>query len=143
VVIGAVVVVGALFVLGGGDGGGGGRSGPTSATKLVAGDCFEGSTGDAKVDVVGCDERHDGEVFAVVDFERGRVGFPGAVALEDFASDGCGDRFDTYVGASTDPADLDVVPLIPTADQWNAGEREVTCRAVDAGGGTLEGSIAD
>ena len=136
------MVVGALFVLGGGDGGGGGRSGPTSATKLVAGDCFEGSTGDAKVDVVDCGERHDGEVFAVVDFGGGRVTFPGARALEAFASDECGDRFDSYVAASTDPVDLDIVPLIPTADQWNAGEHEVTCRAVDAGGGTLEGSIA-
>jgi molecular chaperone DnaK len=144
-VVGAVVIVGgAVFALGGGGGGNGGSRGPTAVTGLTKGNCFEGSRSVTKVDVVGCNDPHDGEVFAVVGYGGDRVGYPGTQALENFADRECSARLERYIGdALTDPADLEIVPLTPSADQWNTGEREVTCWAVDADGGKLEDSIAE
>lgn len=146
-IVGAVVVVGgAALMLGSGDGGSGGGSGGgrTPITELAKGDCFEGSASADNVDVVGCGDPHDGEVFAVVDYGGERVGYPGAQPLEAFGSDECSDRLDAYIADSTVSAsDLEVVPLVPTADQWNAGEREVTCWAGDAAGSKLESSISE
>ena len=49
-----------------------------------------------------------------------------------------------YYGAETGVAaanGLELSPIAPSQEQWDAGETETYCLAVDADGGSLQGAI--
>jgi len=134
----AVLIGGAVLVLGGGDGGSDGRRGRVSFFTLEPGECWNEVANPDNASVVDCDRPHDGEAFATVRHQA--VSFPGQVALDAFAADECRERLERY--APDAPFDIDATWSYPTAAGWESGERAVVCSAVDAGGGKLDGSVA-
>ena len=99
-----------------------------SVFSLAVGTCFDDAGLEDEeiysVDDLSCDTPHDNEVFALFDLTGSE--FPGDLVL-DLASDGCVERFDAYVGIAYFESDLDVFPIYPTAESWDAGDREVVC----------------
>ncbi|WP_137145876.1 septum formation family protein [Mycolicibacterium sp. CR10] len=125
-IIGAVllvVVVGGLIlqaILG---------SGNVTATDVQVGDCLaEIPDGDkvVRVQTVGCDQPHAGEVFAVISMPDGD--FPGEAAVEAY-HEKCGPELSTYSPAAMTDDSVQLYVLYPTADTWANGDRAVTCIA--------------
>ncbi len=111
------------------------------------GDCL-GSVGEpsdegvSSLSAVPCDEPHDSEVFALVDHPgEPDAEFPGDEALADFAQERCAEEFATYVGLAYVDSRYGIATLMPSADTWADGDRELVCRATDFGGGQLTGSV--
>lgn len=127
------------------------EGGEESVFDLNIGDCFDDPEDNAEglvsdLALIPCDEPHDNEVFALVDYpaEDGEA-FPGDDAIETFADEECLPIFEDYVGLPYDESVLLFAPVKPTADTWADGDREIVCLlyAVDADGNAeaLEGSM--
>jgi len=103
--------------------------GTVTATDVKVGDCLKeipGNTRVLTVDTVGCDEKHAGEVFAVLLMPDGD--FPGQPAIEQYQNK-CEPELATYApGAITDDS-VQLYVLYPTAETWEQGDRAVTCVA--------------
>jgi len=100
--------------------------------ELKIGQCFDdpdemGAVSD--VEVVDCDKAHDNEVFALFDMPDGD--FPGVSVVEQAASDGCYDAFESYVGIDYASSVLAASWLTPTPRSWDEGDHEVVCIAYD------------
>jgi hypothetical protein len=111
---------------------------------LEVGDCVNDETlpGEGRVvtvNLVHCGQPHDLEVFANATMPGGD--FPGDQAVERFGDRSCVARFKEYVGIPFRDSKLDYYSYWPTEDSWNAGDRVVTCAAVDPHGGKLTGSV--
>ncbi|NVN53074.1 hypothetical protein HLY00_5043 [Mycolicibacterium hippocampi] len=103
--------------------------GNVTATDVAVGDCLaEIPDGDEvlRVQTVGCDEPHAGEVFAVLLMPDGD--FPGMEAIEAY-HDKCGPELATYSPAAMTDDSVQLYVLYPTAETWAAGDRAVTCIA--------------
>ncbi|MFL5770078.1 MAG: septum formation family protein [Chloroflexota bacterium] len=137
VIIGAIVVGGLIFrdrISG-------------NAAELKVGDCFDTpTTADATVGDVQhhpCTEAHTAEVFFVGDHPAAN----GAAILNQddvfgYAMDTCLPALNTYTG--TDVAaegKYDMSAFYPADEDWNKGERGVTCYAILLDGGTMTSSI--
>lgn len=98
---------------------------------LEVGQCFQDPGGDAEVvtdiEVVGCEEPHDNEVFHV--FELEGDDFPGQDAAAAAAEDACyGATFEDYVGQPFATSEVEVFAITPTRESWEkADDREVVC----------------
>ena len=106
-----------------------------SAFDLGVGDCFdvtesEGADGAVveTVTLVGCDEPHRAEVFAIerLDADDDEP-FPGVEARDTDAMALCEPGFEEFVGISAAESELALVWLAPTEESWADGDREVTC----------------
>lgn len=111
---------------------------------LDVGDCFDddgSGAGGALTDVpvVDCDQPHDNEVFHTFEVEAQE--FPGEDALVTRAEEECIPAFAEYVGAEHATTDLEVFPITPTEDGWDAGDREVMCALYDLDRDELVGSM--
>lgn len=114
------------------------------------GQCFENPQIEndfmSDVDIVDCDAPHLAEVFAHVTVP-GDGEFPGATAVTAAAEPCVGDLFESYVGIDYDSSIYYVHTLTPTADSWDAGDRDVLCFVTDASelaaSGQIEGSVRD
>jgi hypothetical protein len=115
-----------------------------SVFDLEVGDCYDLPSGDVveEVQVVDCDEPHDQEVIALVQHPAGPdEAFPGGEEIGDFADDECIAEFERYVGVSYADSELLGFTLMPTAETWPVGDREIVC-AVYLEDGQLDGSVA-
>jgi hypothetical protein len=94
---------------------------------LDVGDCFDRpqSPDVTSVPTIDCAEPHDFEAYAVVDLEGDA--FPGVEEVDGLARDACTERFADYVGVPAGQSGLVIVPVVPTAEHWEADLREVTC----------------
>jgi hypothetical protein len=109
--------------------------------RIAVGDCYDDppSAEVERFDVVACDEPHDNEVFHV--FEVGGAEHPGREALLDEAAVRCrGDAFTDYVGVPLESSDLRVFQVLPTAETWRRGDREIVCVLYAPGGRPIAGS---
>ncbi|MFE3164638.1 DUF4190 domain-containing protein [Streptomyces sp. NPDC059224] len=104
----------------------------SSSLSLSTGDCFDtpdGSlNGDLVTDVthVGCDDAHDGEVFATYDLKG--ADYPGDDASGETADRRCYALEDTYAfDLWLVPDDVAVYYFTPSEDSWAAGDRSVVC----------------
>ncbi|HWB71157.1 MAG TPA: septum formation family protein, partial [Egibacteraceae bacterium] len=105
----------------------------TSVFDLAVGDCFhdrpdlQGPIGD--VEVVSCDQPHDNEVFALLNYPAGATDpYPGQEAVQNWAEENCqGSAFQAYVGMDYASSRYYTTYLSPTADTWEQGDREVVC----------------
>ncbi|MYR44364.1 DUF4190 domain-containing protein [Streptomyces sp. SID5910] len=120
--------------------------GEGTAYALAQGQCFTTPSGSLQgvtydVDVVPCDQEHDGEVFAAFDLPRGS--YPGDDEITRTADDRCYALQDAYaMDRWALPADVDVYYLTPTRQSWRMGDREVTCLFGNTDEqGTLTGSL--
>lgn len=89
-------------------------------------------------DVVPCDDPHDAEAFHRVDLADGS--YPGDAAVADRADALCLDEFEAYVGIDYYDSEYWIDWLVPTADGWASGDREVVCLLVSGDGSPLVGS---
>lgn len=105
-----------------------------SAGDLTVGDCFDVPAGEqdiADVQHHPCTESHTGEVFAVVT-NPSAEGTPPLTEtqLVDFLSTACVPLFTSYVGVEATTAGvLDFGAFYPGDEDWNNGDREITCYA--------------
>jgi hypothetical protein len=102
----------------------------SSSSSPAKGECFdspsglEGATYD--LDEVPCSGPHDGEVFAVVVLPSGD--FPGDASVTDTAEEKCYALRSAYaMDAWAVPDDVDVYYVVPSAESWDLGDREITC----------------
>ena len=133
-------------------GGGGGSSTDEAppaggGAPLPAGTCIvdDGRGADVtSVEVIECQVEHTGEVFAATTIARpAEAGYPGEdVLLEETRRLCLGSAFEDYVGVPYDSSGLFVYALMPTADTWVGGDRDVACVAYDITG-PLDASVRD
>jgi hypothetical protein len=120
IIIGAIVVFIAivLFVV----------RNNVAADDLKVGDCFEIPNGTSiqTVEKHPCNESHNGEVFFVGEYTGDT--YPISLSLNSYIEDSCVPAFETYVGRSADsePA-LSIGYFYPSRDNWNSGDRTITC----------------
>lgn len=109
--------------------------------EVEVGDCFDRpeSPDTRKVPTVDCDEPHDLEAFARVDLDGDR--YPGDEAIADEARSRCNEPFAEYVGVRPRDSGLVIIPVAPTAEAWDQGERTVTCSATVREDEPLVGSV--
>jgi hypothetical protein len=88
---------------------------------------------------VPCTELHDAELYSTKTTNKNE--FPGEEALFDEFSGPCVDEYSTYSGIEFDSSPHDVFPMVPTADSWLQGDREIQCFAFLVNGEQLGASI--
>lgn len=115
-----------------------------AALLLDVGDCFDDppSLTDVvnNVDVIDCDDAHDNEIYAVVDYpEEG--GYPGDAAVREFADEICIAEFESFVGFDYLQSELDLGYFWPTDESWDAGDRAVQCFVYELDGSKASGSL--
>lgn len=124
-------------------------TGSTDLTPVLAlevGDCFtEPETDDSdrvvSIPTVDCAESHEYEVYARFDLEDDV--WRGADQVEQDAEDGCGSRFEEFVGIALVDSELEVLHLTPTIESWEQnGDRTVKCILQDPSG-PVTGSLED
>lgn len=102
--------------------------GEGAVSALQAGQCLNqpgASTAIEEVEVVPCEDPHDFEVFALVELPGGP--YPGDSGMSESARPACRDRFAAYVGVEPSDSVLATGFLVPSADGWDGGDREVVC----------------
>ncbi|MFJ2740524.1 DUF4190 domain-containing protein [Streptomyces sp. NPDC087440] len=114
-----------------------------SVTDLRVGQCFNSSDGSLEgttydVDVVGCEEEHDAEVFGTFDLADSRT-YPGDEKISTIADKRCATAQETYTGGSE--IDTDFYYLMPDEPGWRLGDRGVTCVFGNESGEKLTGSL--
>lgn len=104
--------------------------------EFTIGDCINIPAGEEVSDYesVDCEEAHDAEVYALPQHPDGEdAPFPGAAALEAFASERCEADFEPYVGTDYNSSVIYYTVLTPSEAAWDeAGDRELVCLLVGA-----------
>jgi hypothetical protein len=111
---------------------------PAAVFGLRAGQCVDSSANALSVTVLSCARPHDAEVFAT--FSLPATAWPGASAVQQDASNGCANRFGSYVDPQLATVSLTQEYVYPNKAAWQAGERTVVCE-VSAVSGQLTGSV--
>ena len=111
---------------------------PAAVFGLRPGQCVNSGADALKVTVLSCARPHDAEVFATFSLPDGA--WQGASLVQLDASDGCVNRFDSYVNPQLASADLTQEYIYPNQAAWQAGEHTVICE-VRAVSGSLTGSV--
>ncbi|GAB3605287.1 septum formation family protein [Conyzicola nivalis] len=118
------------------------EAGQQDVYSVAVGDCFNDGSGSSEevsdVPAVPCSEPHDNEIYYLFDLAGDE--FP--ADAEQLADTGCYDQFATFVGLDYESSALDYFPILPTADTWSTGDREVICSVFDSvqTTGTLAGA---
>ena len=112
------------------------------ATKLRTGDCVAKTAQGAVTDVtaVPCAQPHGGEAYHAFDLPAGA--FPGDEPVASAAEQGCVAAFTEFVGMRYEESELEISQLTPSAEGWEAGDREVLCFVRDPAGPTT-GTLRD
>ena len=117
-----------------------------NAGDLKVGDCFDVPSQNVDVKDVQhhpCTESHTGEVFALVNHPAAK-GTPPLTesALIDFLSSACGPLWVTYVGQQAAGSQVfDIGAFYPRDQDWNDGERGVTCYTYRIDGKPMTSSL--
>lgn len=117
-----------------------------SVLQLVVGDCVvdELAAADdiAELGVVDCGQPHRSEVYAVItDPAPDTTPWPGADVLVEVSATGCLAEFEPYVGRNFEASKLDILTVLPTAETWPEGDRDILCIATRLDGADLNDSV--
>ncbi|MEO6124978.1 MAG: septum formation family protein [Ilumatobacteraceae bacterium] len=125
--------------------------GTVDAFSVHVGDCYNDdrslvdSAGSAEVSSVGavpCDAPHDNEIFALVVASSSSGAFPGDELIFSDNVGACEAGFARYVGIEYSESFLGMGPLlVPSAQTWATGDREVVCGVFTIDGAKLTGSV--
>ena len=121
-----------------------GGCGIQSAFDIENGQCFDGGEADSEVMTVtqrDCAEPHEKEVFAVFDYPNPPNDYPGDQAIEDAVFARCVPEFKSFVGTDWESSELDFFYLVPTAETWGRGDREIVCAVIHPNDEKLTGSM--
>jgi hypothetical protein len=112
---------------------------PETDFEFAVGGCFD----ETDVDFVeaNCSEPHEAEVYRIIDHPEATV-YPGPKLIAGWAEPQCYAGFESYVGLPYQDSALEFGYLYPTAQGWQAGDREVVCYLFDPSGDALTDSIA-
>jgi hypothetical protein len=114
-----------------------------SAVDLQVGDCFDVPRGESSVSDVmhhPCTEPHTGEVVFVGDHPAIK-GTPWTDSLlGQFARSTCLPAFDAYIGTTASES-LDIGAIYPLVEDWDKGDRKITCYAYRVDRSTMSGSL--
>lgn len=117
--------------------------GGTDVSSLAPGDCFD-DFGDvtevASVAILDCNEPHDNEVYADIEY-LGDGSYPGDEPLFEYGTDACLERFDRFVGIAYEDSQLDVGLLYPSSETWESGDRKIQCFVYELDGSQVTGSL--
>jgi hypothetical protein len=119
--------------------------GGTSVLNLEVGQCITGETAGeddvSSLPVVDCAQPHTGEIYSLPQVPDGD--FPGEAALQQSAQELCaGQDFTTYVGVEYQQSAIYYSTLVPSADTWDDGDREIVCILLaDQNGSETTGSL--
>jgi S1-C subfamily serine protease len=118
---------------------------PRSVFELAAGDCFSLPQADDAVlfDVLvaPCDDPHEHELYETYSAGGAADEFPGEEAMNELWQELCIGSFDAFAGIAYEDSRLDVGALVPTAESWVDGDREIACYVSDLFGDLLIGSM--
>jgi hypothetical protein len=116
----------------------------TNVFTLQVGDCLVDPSSEGEVSeipVVPCSEPHTGEIF--LSHTMTETALPSDAEMEGIIDETCVTQFATFVGIPYEDSVLEVSWLSPTAESWDAGDRELLCIVNGPSNqvvGTLEGS---
>jgi len=116
----------------------------SSVISLDVGTCFDdppdlAEVAPGDVPIVDCDTPHDNEVFATQNLTGDE--FPGVDGVSNRADQVCLGTFDAYVGEPYESSIYQFSWLVPSADTWEVGDREVICFAFDMNFEKITGSL--
>lgn len=127
----AVLAAGALALLSACSG--------TSVLSLEVGQCITDTAQEGQVSsvpVVECTEPHNGEIYALPQLPEGD--FPGDQAVKDQGDQLCaGQPFQDYVGVPYQQSEIYYTKLLPSAETWADGDREIVCILANQDGSPL------
>ena len=131
VVIGVAVVVVALVA----------DKGSVNATDVAVGNCITQIPDSSRVftvQTVPCDQKHAGEVYAVLNMPDGA--FPGQSAIDTYQNK-CPGELQSYAPSAMKDDTVGIYVLYPTQETWDRGDRAVTCIATlnPQRGGSIKG----
>ncbi len=87
------------------------------------------------VEGVPCTQAHSAQAFALFDLTGFGDVFPGSAAFEEQATEGCHERFQSFVGTSYEQSELYITTLEPTEESWvEMDDREIVCLLVPESG---------
>lgn len=117
-----------------------------NAGELKVGDCFDVPAQQTNVKDVQhhpCNESHTAEVLALVTHPAAKgAPPPGEAELVTFLMNECGVAFYQYTGVGADAQTvLDYGAFYPVDQDWNDGDRGVTCYAYRVDEGSMTGSV--
>jgi hypothetical protein len=118
--------------------------GGTSVLSLEVGQCIsDQSAGEdevSSVPVVDCAEPHYGEIYALPQLPDGE--FPGDEVVSQRAQELCqGADFQTYVGVPYLESEIYQSALLPSAETWEEGDREIVCYLRNEDNSPITGSL--
>ncbi len=111
---------------------------------LDVGDCatddssLEGEV--QEVTIIDCGQPHATEVFH--SYMLTESSLPDEAAIRTIVEEQCLPAFESFVGIDYYSSIYEVTFLSPTADSWDAGDRELLCLIVDPSGADVTGSLA-
>lgn len=117
------------------------ESGGLGAFAIKVGDCLNLPSEFNEVqsvEGVPCSQAHHAQAFALFDLTGFGDEFPGSEAFDEQASQGCYDRFASFVGVPYEESELYYMSLEPTAESWaQLDDREIVCLLVLPENGTF------
>lgn len=108
-------------------------------TDLRVGECFDDAGEDGEVYPMDCAEDHDAEVYAGVVLPPGK--YPGDRAVEAAAEKSCDREYLVYVGTPVTKTSLEPSFWYPGREDWEGGDRSVTCVVYGPDGELLTGTV--
>jgi hypothetical protein len=116
----------------------------TSVMSLQVGQCVNDKEQDEEtvstLPVVDCAQPHTGEVYALPVLADGE--FPGDAAVGEKADELCsGKEFEDYVGMSYEESVTHISSIVPSAESWDGGHREIVCLLQNEEGTPTTGSL--
>jgi hypothetical protein len=119
------------------------EGGDVGVLALEIGDCFDVPSSAiseepvevASVGAIPCTDAHDNQVAAK--FNLTGSDWPGVETVQMDSALGCVDRFEGITGEAYETSALDIFPIYPTEQSWEAGDREVICSLYNFDGSKL------
>ncbi|WP_424467294.1 septum formation family protein [Pseudoclavibacter helvolus] len=118
----------------------------TGIEDLLVGDCFDLESGADDAELFpNCDTLHTYEAYHSENMSGGDT-FPGDAAVDTALEDICSAAFTGFIGAEPRLTSWNYTGIVPSAESWAGGDREVLCIVTPVDGqptaGTAEGSAS-
>lgn len=115
-----------------------------TASALNQGDCMEpGTTTAAGIVLRDCAEPHGAQVTGRIPFTNPGDSYPGADRLSLFVGHQCEREADRFLAAPLLATNLASYHLVPSLDDWIAGDTSITCYVSRLDGSDLASSVQD
>lgn len=104
------------------------ESGDLGVFNFVVGDCLTGMPEGSSIDKATgtpCDQPHEFEVYAETYLSNDSETVP--TDIETQADEFCLENFEPFVGLPYQDSALGFMTLVPTAESWEQGDKELTC----------------